>query len=318
MQQIYEYIYAIYKAGSIRRAADNLHVTQPALSIALKKFEDEIGSRIFDRSSHPLHLTPAGEALIRHLTHLMRSEQRMLAEMKDFTDTPYGEMTIGSTHFFNTYILPSILDEYITRYPNVQIHILEESSHEILTDFHNGTADVIFFANNLEEPDLLHIPVLTENLLFVIPERYLPAEYRNRDAEAVKSLNRDEPSITELESLDILEHIPFIALNDQDLLFKQTMQLFETSGVHPRILLNIQQMMTAYSFACAGIGATIASATLALDRTSSKSNTRLFSFRSPLMQRTIFAGCSRSRYTTKAAQAFLEICRSKMKRREIS
>ena len=316
MQQIYEYIYAIYKAGSIRRAADNLHVTQPALSIALKKYEDEIGSRIFDRSSHPLRLTPAGEALIRHLTHLMRSEQRMLAEMKDFTDTPYGEMTIGSTHFFNTYILPSILDEYMTRYPNVQIHILEESSHEILADFHNGTADVIFFANNLEEPDLLHIPVLTEDLLIVIPKRYLPESYRDCGEKNPASHSCGHPEITELKTLDILENIPFIALNERDLLFKQTMQLFRTCGVHPRIRLNIQQMMTAYSLACAGIGATIASATLALDSPLARSNARLFSFRSPLMQRTIFAGCSRSRYTTKAAQAFLEICRTKMKRRE--
>ena len=64
MQQELEYIYAVYKAGSFSKAAENLYITQPALSMAVKKIEASIGMALFDRSSRPVQLTEAGKIYV--------------------------------------------------------------------------------------------------------------------------------------------------------------------------------------------------------------------------------------------------------------
>ena len=67
MQQEMEYIYEVYRERNFTRAAENLFITQPALSMAIQKAEERIGIPIFDRSTRPISLTDAGEAYIEYI-----------------------------------------------------------------------------------------------------------------------------------------------------------------------------------------------------------------------------------------------------------
>ena len=74
MFQSMNYIYEIYKTGSFSKAAKNLYLTQPALSIAVKKEEKELGQPIFDRSSSSIRLTEAGKAYIESMETIRKTE----------------------------------------------------------------------------------------------------------------------------------------------------------------------------------------------------------------------------------------------------
>ncbi len=103
MQQEHKYIYQVYKAGSFSKAARDLFMTQPALSIAVQKIETALGQQLFDRSCHPLALTEAGKIYIAAIAKAMELEQQMLQELEDLQNMQSGSLKIGGSHFLNAY-----------------------------------------------------------------------------------------------------------------------------------------------------------------------------------------------------------------------
>ena len=81
-----EYVYAVYLNQSFSKAAEELYISQPALSATIKKVEEEIGLPIFDRSSNPIQLTNAGEYYIECIENIMKMEKEMRAHFKRLMD----------------------------------------------------------------------------------------------------------------------------------------------------------------------------------------------------------------------------------------
>ena len=105
MQQEFEYIYEIYKSGSFSKAAENLYITQPALSMAVKKIEEAIGMSLFDRSTRPLTLTEAGKIYIASIDKFIAMEEDLNNQIHDIHELRSGSLTIGGSHYINAYIL---------------------------------------------------------------------------------------------------------------------------------------------------------------------------------------------------------------------
>lgn len=309
MEPIYEYIQTIYQTGSFKRAAERLHMTQPALSIALKKYEEQIGATVFDRKKHPFLPTPAGEIILRNIANLDRIERKMRLELFDLLEKNTGNLFIGSTHYVNTCVLPPLLIRFMEKYPQIQILMTEKSSNEVVKDFLNDEYDVAFYANRLETSDVLQIPVFQDRLYWVIPNRFLDFETIEQHALDLYRQNplKDKPP---LNSLALLEKIPFIALMPGDRLYEQASALFQKEGVVPQQCLNIPQSTTAWHMACAGIGAALIPETLIKSIPAGEADISIFSFASPLMKRTILAGCKNNQYISTATRKFLDLCRS--------
>ena len=106
------YIYTIYQEGSFSRAASKLYLSQPALSIAIRKIENEIGMPLFDRQSKPLRLTAAGEIYIDTIKKELLLEQEQQQKISDLKNLTSGTVRLGGTHFLNAYILPEVLSDF--------------------------------------------------------------------------------------------------------------------------------------------------------------------------------------------------------------
>ena len=96
MFQSKDYIYEIYRCGSFSAAARNLYITQPAISIAVKKEEQELGQPIFERSSSRLLLTDAGRAYIDSVEKLHRIEDNLKIYGNDLSNLKTGALRIGA------------------------------------------------------------------------------------------------------------------------------------------------------------------------------------------------------------------------------
>ena len=211
MEQIYEYIHVIRQAGSFKKAAEQLRVTPPALSIALKKYEEQLGTPVFDRKKHPLEPTPAGEILLRGIERMRRDERRMNLELTDFMEMSAGDLCIGSTHYVNTCVLPPVLSRYMTLYPHIKIKVTETSSCEVMKGFLEDIYDVAVCASRMERDFIARIPLSHDRLYWAVPNRFLPPEVIAAHAVPVQNLGGpDQPP--PLPSLSLLGEIPFIAL----------------------------------------------------------------------------------------------------------
>ena len=109
MQQDMRYVYEIYRQKSFSKAAQALFITQPALSIAISKLEASLGMPLFDRSTRPISLTPAGRIYLQTIEKTRALEQDLRHQLDDIRALRTGTITIGSSHFINACILPEIL-----------------------------------------------------------------------------------------------------------------------------------------------------------------------------------------------------------------
>ena len=124
-------VYTIYREGSFSKAAQKLFLTQPALSIAIRKIEEEIGMPLFDRHYKPLRLTAAGEIYVDTAKKVLLLEQEQRQRLNDIKNLVTGSIRLGGTHYLNAYILPEILASFSRKYPGVKLDIMERSAYEL-------------------------------------------------------------------------------------------------------------------------------------------------------------------------------------------
>ena len=86
METIAKYAYEVYKKGSFTKAAKELYISQPSLSMAISRLEKELGFRIFDRTTVPCSLTPQGKIYIESIEEIIEVENNMHKKIKDFSD----------------------------------------------------------------------------------------------------------------------------------------------------------------------------------------------------------------------------------------
>ncbi len=312
MQPNMEYIYTIYELGSIKQAAEHLCITQPALSISLKKTEEELGEPIFDRSTRPLELTPAGKIYIDGVKEISRIEGNMKTAISDLSDMNTGTLIIGGTQYFTSYILPPVLKHYIELYPHIKISIEESNSEQILKKLLNNQVDIMFNARTFD-PSKFTIRPIFRDMLLLSAARHLIADphlisYGITHQDVISGKYLSMPSLPDLR---VFESLPFILLTEGNNLYLRSMELFRSASITPTILMQVEQLTTAHYFSCTGIGATFT--TDKLIQRSAASDVLYFKIDSDIMTRNFNIILPKNRYISAAARKFIALCESDLK-----
>lgn len=178
LQQL-EYVVAIDKYRHFVKAAESCGITQSTLSSMLRKLEEELDLTLFDRNSHPIRPTLAGEEIIKQakvvLFHSKQLQEMSLSERKKET----GHIKLGVTTTVAPYVMPKLF-KYIKDIPDLDITAFELYRDEIVRMLKNADLDMAIMSLPGNEPDLLEIPPLQrETLGLRLPAR--PAPRREGD-----------------------------------------------------------------------------------------------------------------------------------------
>ena len=121
-------------AGTLnfRRAADELHLTQPAITSQIKSLEESLGIALFDRISRDIRLTPAGTTLLQYVRQIEAISNDAVAALAPFGGQEGIEISIGASHTIAVYLLPRLLLPLQKEWPKLRIHIMGGSTNEIL------------------------------------------------------------------------------------------------------------------------------------------------------------------------------------------
>jgi DNA-binding transcriptional LysR family regulator len=136
------YFDAIRKDGSIRKAAQRLHVAASAVNRQLLKLENEVGAPLFDRLPSGLALTTAGEAFSRHVTNVLQDARRFDSEMDALRGIRRGEVSIIAVEGLMSSFVPDLLEQMRARYPGVKFHVQTAGSVQIAGSVLRGDADI--------------------------------------------------------------------------------------------------------------------------------------------------------------------------------
>ena len=258
MQQELKYIFEVYQQGSFSKAAEKLFITQPALSIAIQKVESSIGMPLFDRSSRPLRLTPAGEAYIQSIQKIYYLEDELACQLDDMRNLNDGTIRIGGSHYLLCYILPRILTQFHRKYPGIQLELFEHGSEQLAEMLKNREIDLTFSCHPILINKFKHFPFFSDEILLAVP-RENPFNQTFADI----ALTADEVILGRhhLASCPVLpaSHISdleYILLTPGNNLYDRSMQLFQSLRITPNVKLSVAQLVTAYHLAESGFAAT--------------------------------------------------------------
>lgn len=153
IQQL-EYIIAVDSERHFVKAAEKCFVTQPTLSMMIKKLEDELGATIFDRSRQPVVPTETGKKIIEQARSVLREANRLKMLVKDEHVELEGELRAGIIPTLAPYLLPLFMNTFLSKYPKVRLKISELTTDEIINKLRAGQLDAGVLAIPVNRPEI--------------------------------------------------------------------------------------------------------------------------------------------------------------------
>lgn len=149
-----EYFQMASRLKNITRAAQRLKVSQPNITVAIKKLEAELGVQLFDRSQKQLTLTPEGEVFLKRIELALRNIEDAILEVNDYKQLHKGTIKIGIPPMMGAYLFPKVFSGFRQLHPKLEVLLYEEGSLSIREKLENDELDF----------GIIIVPDLTPNL----------------------------------------------------------------------------------------------------------------------------------------------------------
>ncbi|MFE1884073.1 LysR family transcriptional regulator [Streptomyces diastatochromogenes] len=164
-----EYFLTVVEEASFTRAAELLHVTQPALSHQIKALEKTVGGALLERMPRGVRLTPMGRAFLPHAELAVRSAAQACRAARAAAGAEGGELHIAALHSIAVGALPDVFAHWRTAHPRVLLRLHEYATSEALEEaVQRGTADLAIGPEPVGSPGTV-VPVGEEELVLVVP-----------------------------------------------------------------------------------------------------------------------------------------------------
>jgi len=164
------YIVTLAQEQHFGQAAERCHVSQPTLSIAVKKLEQELGVELFERSKSKVTPTPTGDAVVAQAQKVLEEASRI----QDLADTGKDQLNsplrVGAIFTIGPYLFPQFIPKLRELAPNMPLVVEESYTATLRRRLRNGDLDVIIIALPFTEPDVVTQPLYTEPFVVLMPE----------------------------------------------------------------------------------------------------------------------------------------------------
>lgn len=171
LQQL-EYIVALDEYRHFVTAAEHCFVSQPNLTMQVKKLEEEVGVKIFDRNKKPLQPTEIGKEIIIRARQILRESRQLTEFVNHEKESMEGELSIGIIPTLAPYLLPRLLPIFIKENPKIHLKIQEVQTGQIISQIKSGVIDIGLLVTPISESEIKEVPVFYEPFLLYLPEKH--------------------------------------------------------------------------------------------------------------------------------------------------
>lgn len=171
LQQL-RYFCAVARTGSFTKAAEQEEVAQPSLSQQIHKLEAGIGAPLFERLGRGVKLTKNGQALLPRALTILREVSAANAKMNDLLQGTSGELRVGCIPTIMPFFLAPRLPEFIGRYPQVKVRLLEDTTVRLVERLQAGSLDVAVAALPIRNEDIVCSELFREELLLAVSQEH--------------------------------------------------------------------------------------------------------------------------------------------------
>lgn len=232
------YFLAVAEAGSVSRAATRLRVAQPSISQQLRKLEESMGRKLFDRQGRGMVLTDAGRGLQGRAARIVAEVDSLLRDGAGGADEGASRLSVGAIPTMAPYILPRALSALRKKLPACEISVREDVTERLVEMLHDNVLDCAILSTPIDDPMIEVEVVGREELLAVVPAAWPEAT---------------GPMLT---VADLREH-PAILLEDVHCLSQQVKAFCTARKVAPRVVCRMTQLSTVLELVGLGMGLSI-------------------------------------------------------------
>jgi LysR family hydrogen peroxide-inducible transcriptional activator len=173
------YIVAVARERHFGRAAETCFVSQPTLSVAVKKLEEELGVTLFERGPGEVSVTPGGQKIVEQAQRVLEEASRIREIAAAGKDPLAGPLRLGAIYTIGPYLLPKLIPILRRTAPAMQLLIQENFTHRLAEELRSGEVDVILVALPFEAPGVMTRAVYDEPFMVAVPKGH-PWEGRKR------------------------------------------------------------------------------------------------------------------------------------------
>ncbi len=230
-----EYFVAVAKIGNITKAAELLFVSQPTITVAIKKLEKELGVDLFIREYKKLTLTPEGEKFFETLQPTLLTLQNTIDAIKDSKNKTSGSIQIGIPPMISTFVFAPLLKHFRKTYPQWELTVIEEGSIGIRQELFSKNLDLgIVITNNLDD-ELEMLPLMEGEHKLCVPSSHPFAQEASIPFSALKGESLIMMKIDSFHRQEVLRHC-------------------HDAGFDPNIVLSSNQIATNIDSVADGVG----------------------------------------------------------------
>lgn len=299
-----EYIYEVYKEQSFCKAAEKLHVSQPALSAMVKRIEAQLGMPVFNRLTSPISLTPFGAEYIRSIETVRSLETHLKDITYKMKTLQTGSLSICGYNLYAEHPIPEIIAGFMRNYPNIRINLIGTNTIRSKQLLDSGEIDFFFSSKVLDKNEYCRVPVFQDPLVLVVPrEHEINGRFKECQLSASQLRHLPSPKVP-CVNLSNFRECTFIISNQYNNLRSVTDTLFREAGFTPNIVLEVEESGIAPGFVRYGIGATLAPLTL-IRKSQFKKHFCVYKLNSSYSTRTGSVYYRSNAYITPAMNCFL-------------
>ncbi|MEW9674864.1 LysR family transcriptional regulator [Lentibacillus sp. L22] len=280
------YYITLVEEATYTRAADQLHISQPSLSAAIKKLEHELGLTLIDRGKHHFQVTKEGKILYQEAKKLLNNYEHIHNEMTRLKQHGPMEISIGlieSTMFF----MPKILSTFTNQHPDVRVRLLETLSlYDVENALHNFDVQLAITNQYMYDREFEAIPLYQEKLVALIPYGH---ELEDKNELQMKELAGKKLIVCK-EGFQTRADI---------------LNAFSKAGVTPNIQFEIERFETGCRLVESGLGITIVPENYV--KFSKKPDCRIKTIHDASISRTVYLVYEKNRYLPPIVRQFISL-----------
>jgi LysR family hydrogen peroxide-inducible transcriptional activator len=182
-----KYIVAVAREKHFGRAADACFVSQPTLSVAIKKLEEELEVKIFERNANEVSVTPLGEEIVRQSQSVLEQAAQIKEIAKRGKDPLSGALKLGVIYTIAPYLLPELVRHVIEMSPQMPLMLQENFTVKLLEMLRTGEIDCAIMAEPFPDTGLATVSLYDEPFMAAVPSSHPLAQQTSITAQALKS-----------------------------------------------------------------------------------------------------------------------------------
>ncbi len=159
----------VAETKSFSKTSEIIHLTQPAVSLQIQALEEIYETKLFDRSSSFINLTPAGEILYKYAKDILNLYAEAEKEIGKITGLIKGSITIGASTTIGNYVLPTVIADFKKTHPKIKINVFIGNTKRIVDLLNSGGVDIGLVEGETSKHKMKTEPIITDELTFIVP-----------------------------------------------------------------------------------------------------------------------------------------------------